>query len=362
MYQFNKDLIHISVDSGKGGTKYCYLNQKSELATDVIITKIESASPNEEIKGSCDDVILDLGNDETKRYFVGDREGNVVIDSDSTKLMEKHEICIYTAIARVLTQHLDLELTQEVETEKGKKMELITHKISLTVNVPLHEFRDTLTKQKYVKKYENKEITLTINKNKVKFHIVNASVFYESQGAIIRNNQLINQNDEMHNVLVVDCGSRNDTHVLFNNKIVPVKGKNTVGRAGIHSELAKFASELSVRTGDDFTVGLIESVLVGKTTLKNITRDELIEQFAPYALDVAKDILRTTKTLQVSKNNTDILFTGGASVVLRKQLQEVYELDGGDDKKNGYSVYFSADPRFDNCKGALIKELSKLVS
>lgn len=348
MYQFNKDLIHVAVDSGKGGTKYCFLNSDSELATDVITTNIREVGPDDEFKGSGDDIIIYNG-DGCKRFFVGVVENEVDIDSDSTKLMEKHEVCIYTSVARVLSKHLNLDSE-------------VTHEISLTVNVPLHDFKQKTVKEQYVSNYDDKTIKLSINGRYVEFHIANISIFYESQGAIIRNNQLLNQDDEMHNVLVVDCGSRNDTHVLFNNRIVPVKGKNTAGRAGIHSALTQFAKELSVQKGDDFGVSLLESALVGKTKLKTITREELLESFAPYALEVAQSILRTTKALQISKNNTDVLFTGGASVVLKKQLQEVYELDGGADKKNGYTVFFSADPRFDNCKGALIKELSKLVS
>lgn len=340
MYQFNKDLIHISVDSGKGGSKYAFLNQNSEISTDVIVTNVKEIPVDDEFQGSADKVIFHY-EDGDKAFAVGSDEDDLFSDNENTKLLEKHEVCIYTCIAKVLTQHLSLNLDNEIN-------------VSLTVNVPLAEFKLPQVKQQYLDTYRNKTISLTINNRKVTFKIAKISVFYESQGAIIRNSQLINKEDELSYILVVDCGSRNDTHVLFNNKIAPVKGKNAMGRSGINNALRRLVEDLETEFEDDFTIPQVESALLGKSRFKCITREELLKKFEPHAVKLAEKIRAKSNACEVNKNITDVVFTGGASMVLRNQLEKAYQADG-------YTVYFSADARFDNARGALIKELSKLA-
>lgn len=337
MYQFNKDLIHVAVDSGKSSTKYAYLGQNGEIFADSIATLFKSVDLDEGFSGSSDKVIIG-----DKAWLVGGLDGDIRFDEENSKLKENHEKLIYTAIARVLTQHLSLDLSKTIN-------------ISLSVNVPLDDFKVPEVKQKYVDAYlskENEEISLNINGKDVKFKIVKVSPFYESQGAIIRNQQLLNKEDNLSRTYVIDCGSKNDTHIMFDNRPAPVQGKNEMGVAGINTSLRRFASNLGKKMNDRFTIVQIENFLAGNNNLTGWSKEDLYKEFAPIALELVMNIKDTTDSLQISKHNTNVLFSGGASIILKDQLKSIYE-------GAGYTVHFSQDARFDNCKGALIKELKQ---
>lgn len=337
MYQFNKDLIHVAVDSGKSSTKYAYLGQNGEIFADSIATLFKPVDLNEGFTGSADKIIIG-----DNAWQIGGMDGDIRFDEENSKLKENHEKLIYTAIARVLTQHLSLDLSKTIN-------------VSLSVNVPLEDFKDVNIKSKYVEAYlskEDEQISLNINGKDVHFKIVKVSPFYESQGAIIRNQQLINKEDNLSRTYVIDCGSKNDTHIVFDNRPAPVQGKNAMGFAGINTSLRQFALKLSGEMNDRFTIVQVENFLAGNNELKGWTKEKLYNSFADIALELAMNIKNTTDALQISKHNTNVLFSGGASIILKEQLKSVYE-------NAGYTVHFSQDARFDNCKGALIKGLKQ---
>ena len=332
MYQFNKDLIHVAVDSGKSSTKYAYLGKNGEIFADSIATLFVPISVDNAFNGTSDKIIIG-----ENAWLIGGTDGDIRFAEENSKLSENHEKLIYTAIARVLTQHLDLELSGVVN-------------VSVSVNVPLDDFKLKDVKAKYVEAYLNKEIELNINGKDVKFKIVNVSPFYEGQGAIIRNQQLINKEDNLSRTYVIDCGSKNDTHILFDNRPAPIANKNDMGVAGINTSLRQFASILKKKMNDRFTVVQVENFLAGNNPLDGWTKEQLYKEFAPIAMELAMNIKDTTDSLQISKHNTNVLFSGGASIILKEQLETLY-------KNAGYKVFFSQDARFDNCKGALIKGL-----
>ena len=337
MYQFNKDLIHVAVDSGKSSTKYAYLGHNGEIFADSIATLFKPVDLDEGFTGTTDKIIIGAN-----AWLIGGLDGDIRFDEENSKLKENHEKLIYTAIARVLTNHLSLDLSEIIN-------------VSLSVNVPLEEFKNVAVKQKYVDTYLSKEgeiVELNINGKDVKFKIVNVSPFYESQGAIIRNQQLLNKEDNLSRTYVIDCGSKNDTHIVFDNRPAPVQNQNDMGIAGINTSLRKFASILSKKMNDRFTIVQVENFLAGNNILNGWTKEELYTEFAPIAIELAKSIKDTTDSLQVSKHNTQVLFSGGASIILKDQLKSLYE-------DAGYTVHFSQDARFDNCKGALIKGLKQ---
>ncbi len=334
MYKFNKDLIHISVDSGKSAGKYAWLGQNGEIQHDVITTYLKEVALDDMFQGSADRVVYAHENEDNKAYLIGGSDCDIIFERSDTKLELKHEIGIYTAISKVLTS-LDLDLSQTIN-------------IDLSINIPLEDFKDTETKNKYIEQYLNKEVSLQLNNIPIKFKISKLSPFYESQGALIRNMQLIDRESSNCLVCVIDIGSKNDTQILC-NKLLPVPGKNVMTGNGINNSLRQLASKLYLEYKNKFTIPEVEQLLTNKTMPRGIVRERVEELFAPIALNLAKEIKVNTDQLELNTTNTKILFSGGSSIVLKEYLKSVYSPE--------YDVHFSQDARFDNAIGALIKAL-----
>lgn len=334
-YSFNPTLIFASVDTGKSSSKYSWLDVNGEIQSDVISTLVEPTEIDNEFRGSADKIILN-----NNSWLVGGVDGDLVYDESNSKLEPKHEISIYTCISRILVNHLSLDLSE-------------TLNISLSINVPLEEYKNKSVKEAYIENYLNKTIEINFNGKNIKFKIIEVDLFFESSGAIIRNYHLVTPEDSLSYTCVVDCGSKNDTHTLFNHQTMPVPGKNRMAGNGINKSLRELAMELQGILGENtLTVPLIENLLVGKTKLNKLSEDTLKEKFSKIAVKLSQKIKSTTDALDLPKGQTKILFTGGSSIVLKDYLKELYE-------DAGYSVHFSSDARYDNSKGALIRSLNK---
>lgn len=334
-YVFNPNMIFTSVDTGKSSSKYSWLDINGEIRSDVISTLVEPTEIDNEFRGSADKIIM-----AGKSWLVGGVDGDLIYDESNSKLDTKHEISIYTCIARILVNHLSLDLTKMIN-------------ISLSINVPLEEYKNKMIKETYIEKYLDKTIEIDFNGKHIQFKIIELDLFFESSGAIIRNYHLVNPEDSLSYTCVVDCGSKNDTHTLFNHQTMPVPGKNRMAGNGINKSLRDLAMELQGILGENtLTVPLVENLLVGKTKLTKLSDDELKNKFSKIATKLSQKIKSTTDALDLPKGQTKILFTGGSSIVLKEYLQQIYE-------DAGYSVYFSSDARYDNSKGALIRSLNK---
>lgn len=333
MYLFNKDLIHVAVDSGKSGGKYAFLGQNNEIAADVISTIVKPIEATDQFIGSADRIVV-----EDNHYLVGGVEGDIVFDINDSKLEDKHELSIFTAVARVLANHLSLDLSNTIN-------------IDLSINVPLEDFKNAEIKPEYANRYNvGREVKIILNGVEVNFKIANLRLFYESQGALIRNLHLVNREDSLSQIYVVDLGSKNDTQILFNNKLMPVPGKNNMTGNGINTTLRQLATSLERVTKNQFTIPQVEAILVGKTKVNGLDEAKIDELFAPHARELVQKILNQTDQFMLNKAFVQILFSGGSSIVLKKYLKEAYE-------SAGYTIHFSTDARFDNAKGALIKAL-----
>lgn len=332
-YKFNKDLIHISVDSGKSAGKYAWLGQNGEIQHDVITTYLKEVALDDMFQGSADRVVYASENEDEKAYLVGGSDCDIIFERSDTKLELKHEIGIYTAIAKVL-KSLDLDLSQTIN-------------IDLSINIPLEDFKDTEVKNKYIEQYLNKEISLQLNNTPINFKICNLSPFYESQGALIRNMQLIDRESASSLVCVIDIGSKNDTQILC-NKLLPVPNKNVMTGNGINNSLRQLASKLYFEYKNKFTVPEVEEILTSKKMPRGIEKKRVEELFEPIATKLANEIKVNTDQLELNTTNTKILFSGGASIVLKEYLEVTYA---------EYDVHFSQDARFDNAIGGLIKAL-----
>ncbi len=190
-YVFNPSMIFTSVDTGKSSSKYSWLDINGEIRSDVISTLVEPTEIDNEFRGSADKIII-----EGKSWLVGGVDGDLIYDESNSKLDTKHEISIYTCIARILVNHLSLDLTKTIN-------------ISLSINVPLEEYKNKAIKETYIEKYLDKTIEIDFNGKHIQFKIIELDLFFESSGAIIRNYHLVNPEDSLSYTCVVDCGSKN---------------------------------------------------------------------------------------------------------------------------------------------------------
>lgn len=336
MKQFNLETLYISMDSGKSAGKYAWLNRNEEIQADSFTTIVRETAIDSDLTGDADKVVL-LIDGEEKAFLVGGTNDDLAVDRSDSKLELKHEVSIYTAIARVITTHLQMDTTK-------------TYDIDLSINVPLADFKQKETRESYQNKYLNNEITLNLNGVMVRFKISQLRLYFEGQGALIRNMHLINREATTSYTFIIDCGSKNDTQILF-NKLSPVPGKNSMTPNGINTTLRQLSTKLYDTCKTEFKIQEVEDILLNKTKLNGLTREQVEELFAPLARELALKIKNRTDQFALNTMTTKVLFTGGSSIVLKKYLKEVFEA-------NNYDVTFSTDARFDNCKGALIKALN----
>lgn len=325
MFQFSSDKIFISVDSGKSGNKFSWLNQNHQIESDVFATLSREVSESEATFAG-DSNLLTIGD---KNFLVGGT-GDYSLDNDHSKLGETHELCVLTSVAKVITEKLNLSEPKEV------------YNVVLSVNVPLEDFKNT-TKAEYSKLYEvGKKFNLKLNGKDVSFKITALELFFESQGAIIRNQQLTNKE-----VLVYDIGGKNDTMVLYGSNGRPISGQNDMEYNGLLTMLKHVADDLRKKYKTRFSIQTVERMVLG-TQDKVEGFDAIFDQHATKWVKRFKS--QVMKLESVNTQLTVLLFTGGGSLALRKQIQKEFE--------EYKDVQFSADGKYDNATGGLIKALN----
>ena len=323
MFQFNPNLIFISVDSGKSGNKFSWLNQHHQIESDVFATLARQVSESE-ATFSGDSNLLTI---DSQNYLVGGT-GSYALDNDHSKLSKTHELCVLTSVAKVISEKLKLAHKKEA------------YDVVLSINVPLQDFKSA-TKNEYKELYQDKEFSLKLNGQDVSFKIKHLELFFESQGAIIRNQQLANKQ-----VLVYDVGGKNDTFVLYSSEGKPLPGKNDMNYDGLLVMLQHIADDLRRKYNTKFSIQDVERmVILGRDKVEGF--DDLFEQ---HATEWVKKFKSQVMKLDINTQLTTILFSGGGSIALKKQLTEAF--------KEYKDVQFSNDGKYDNACGGLIKALN----
>ncbi len=320
MFQFNPNLIFISVDSGKSGNKFSWLNQHHQIESDVFAT-LAKETTDSTFSGDSD--LLEING---KFYLVGGT-GEYALDNDHSKLSQTHELCVLNSVAKVVSEKLNLSKQED------------SYNVVLSVNVPLADFK-SVVKNKYIELYQDKEFNLKLNDKEVSFKIVGLELFFEGQGAIIRNHQLAGKQ-----ILVYDIGGKNDTMLLFGSNGKPIAGKNDMNYDGLLVMLQHIADDLRRKYNTKFSIQEIEQMVLGFNKVEGF--DTLFDQ---HAAEWVKKFKSQVMKLGVNTQLTTLLFTGGGSVALNKHLKEEF--------KEYKDVQFSNDGKYDNATGGLIKALN----
>jgi len=311
--------INVAVDSGKGFSKFLVRDINTrEHKHSVFPTKVQKASNNG----------WDLSSNSftveyrKETYMIGDAITDNLVNADLTKTTKEHLLCIYLSIANA------------IKVSNIKKAGI--YNVNLAVNTPLTIFKNKKLKQEYEDyiRQEGKVIQLTVNGELYHFKIKNIFPLQEGLGSLF-----IRQNDfRDKNVIQIDIGTLNVSVSSFNN-LIPNFDSNFSNNFGTNSLYSKLRERLSTDYG----------VTIHYKDIEQIVKDRVLvvagEKMADSTVVIkelmknhAQQISASLKS-EVSLNNTEIVFIGGGSLLLKEQLQELFPF-----------ATFEPDPQFSTLK------------
>lgn len=323
----NTDLIPIAVDTGMAHTKYCVI-KNGQFEADAFATIVEEIKATDE---NSDGIRIEMGG----RFYVVGANGVYEQTERDTKLEDKHYLATYTAIAKSL--------------EKMGVIPNQLYRISLSINIPVTEFKNKNIKEQYIQRYMNKQVHLTLNENQsYSFIIAEVTPFFESQGYLLRNlDKYADTPDQIKQVYVVDLGGRSDSHAYFRS-LKPQSDYCVTGRRSVISMLENMAIEL----GGFYTAKDVEDIARGRLTPKPENFEAIFEKYARAYMQQIKNHMIIK---QINLKMTDLVFTGGGSGLLAKHIHEFFAT-------SAKSLAISSDGQFDNCKGALKRAVNRAAT
>lgn len=268
------------------------------------------------------------------KYMVG--EG--IADNynfETTKNNLHHKLCIYTAIANVVTK----------ENEK----------IHLVVGYPSSDYVNTAQRQDYENLIRaDKPVSMVLNNETKTFKIVSIAVYPEG---IALKPRIKHANKKVRSI---DIGGQN-----INFRDYDAKGNTlmsySLDEAGINhleeyikKELRRFvkADKVSIDAIDTIqAIKNCEIVEVSDVFLNNYKTTKEFMENTIYDF-IEKNIIGQliTKGANIYQRGNFLIFTGGGSLLIQRYLEDVLENNEG-------NMYFSNTAKWDNCISYAIKDL-----
>lgn len=276
----------ISGDAGKFNTK-AMSKDETGIKRFSIRTKIEEANKCDELFTGNTHIVEYEG----KRYVLG--EGANINDFDVTKKKINHKLALYTAVANLLDGKYD--------------------EVRLVTGCPLTVFLNPELREEY-KNYllENKVIDITIDRERKRFCINDVLILPESIGYPYQDhtrylNGLVG---------VVDIGGLNTNGAIY-ERLKPLKCSVFTVNEGGNILQNKIKKTLNTNLGLNYQDYEIPYLIDDNNTDKNIK--EIINELVIQQVDRIVD--------ECKKNNWNvgglqIVFTGGGSLLLQKQICE----------------------------------------
>lgn len=328
--QYDKIVI---VDPGKNAVKVLVFSTQYELLSRFVFPSKTMKKRNfADIDGSSDKQFkIEY---DSQKYLVG--EGVIQnYNFDATKNNLHHKLCIYTAIANVVT----------------KKNE----KIYLVVGYPSSDFRNSEQREEYLNLLKSEEaIEITINGEDKKFSIDDIAVLPEG---IALKPRMVNAGRKVH---VNDIGGQN-----INYRRYDAKGNTLISfsldNAGINhleeyvrKELRSFINADIISVED---VDILEAIKSGK--IREVD-DSLINNYKTskeFIEDTVLNFIEThilgqliSKGVNLYQRGDLIIFSGGGSLVLKPYFEKILV-------NNENNMHFSETAQWDNCISYAVKDL-----
>jgi plasmid segregation protein ParM len=282
--------IVIAVDSGKYATKAVRRLSSGETKKIMFRTKMDSTNEvRTSDRKSC--VALYEGN----RYMIG--ESAETVDYEKSKAKDLHKICAYVAVGKLLNEN--------------------EREVVLAIGCPLSIFSNVEERNKYREYFlGDGKVTISINEEEVEFTIKNVVVCPESSGIIFGNHK--KYKDKM--IGVIDIGGLNTNCAVY-NRLNPIKSTMFTTNLGANI----LTNELKQTLNSTFPEANIQD-----WQMENIIADGFIKSHKEEsALLIAKffeghmrNILDECKRKGWDLNNLDLVFVGGGSKLLEREIRE----------------------------------------
>ena len=283
--------IIIAVDSGKYATKAVRRTPSGELKKIMFRTKMDDT--NETTTTDRRSCVVRIGG---KSYMIGNSAETV--DYEKSKAKEIHRICAYTAVAKML--------------EKGEK------EVIMAVGCPLSIFSNVAERANYKNFFmEETDVVISINGEKKDFTIKDVVVCPESSGIIFGHHK------EYKNRMigVIDIGGLNTNCAVY-DRLNPVKSTMFTTNLGANI-LTNDLKQLINSTFPDANIQdwQMENVIAqGYIKSNKVESAELISNFFTKHF---VNILDECKRKGWDLNNIDLVFVGGGSKLLEKEIHKL---------------------------------------
>lgn len=290
----------IAVDSGKYATK-AYTKDGDKVNKIMFRTKMDVT--DEEYSSLAETFVITVG-DNPQHYLLGNGAENV--DYDKSKAKDIHRFAIYTAIARL--------------AENGDT-------VSLTVGCPLSVFNNVQERKSYEEFiYNGGSIKMTLNGNPFEFTIDKVNVCPESSGIIW------NHMEEYTKKIVgiIDIGGLNTNACVYEH-LAPVKSTaftNNLGANILRNELKLALNQkfIDCNLQDWQMEDIIENGFIKSNP------QESRAFITAFLSNHIQTVLNDCKRKGWDLNNIDIIFVGGGSKLLKREILAL--LPAGEISKN----------------------------
>lgn len=339
---------YIAIDPGKYATKCAYLRGEGEETSAVTFrfrTKVSEGNfADDALEPST--MIVGYGG---KTYKVG-RGALTEAQLNTSKMDETHKICTLAAIAGICS---DGEVDE----------------VHAAIGMPVKEWEIVEKREEY-KKFMLPEGDIEVEflaksgKQPVKkrFRIISRHAYPESQGAIFLQ-PVVKARSEMGGsyVGVVDIGNLNINLTLWDGAVLD-QTASTTGELGGNILVSGLAQQLSAAFSrcSEATVTRLLASPYEQRFLRPVKPDPDVEGRSrkvidDYLLEHVRKIRRKCDALQWDYDYIPLVFIGGASTLLSREIKEVF----------GEECYIPMHPEYANVCGFLrvlcSKELGKVI-
>lgn len=281
--------VVIAVDSGKYATK-AVRRLSGETKKIMFRTKMDATT---EVKTSDRKSCVALF--EGRHYMVG--ESAETVDYEKSKAKDLHKICAYVAISKLL-----------VEGE---------NEVVLAIGCPLSIFSNVEERNKYKQYFLGEgKISISVNEEVKEFTILDVVVCPESSGIIFGNHKMYK--NKM--VGVIDIGGLNTNCAVY-NKLSPITSTMFTTNLGANI----LTNDLKQTLNSTYPNANIQDwqmeVIIADGFIKS-NKEESALLIAKFFEKHMNSILDECKRKGWDLNNLDLIFVGGGSKLLEREIRE----------------------------------------
>lgn len=291
----------IAVDSGKYGTKAILLHNNKEHYV-YFRTKMQEVTTSLDIDVPAGSYVVKHNG---KTYIIGNMVDESYSSYDLSKEKDIHKLCIYVAIAELLSQ-ANIKPSNVV--------------LKVAVNIPISAYKDATTKKRYLEFIENSNNPIVIEVNGVPFmfELRNAVAVFEGVGAVFHD---VKESKNV-NTTVLDLGGLNATLCQYDS-LTPNFNSMVVSNNGCNILKGKIGRMINERFGIAVAPNDLERIIHDGYLMSEgaIVTDSyhLIEQIKDAHF---QEIISFAKSRGYTFNNTNITFCGGGALLLHNCIKE----------------------------------------